>query len=361
MKLINVFRKTKPLFLTTNNEMVVAKNNKIFISTLNGKCKFLFSFEESFFNKIFSYFSLLFRMKRLGVMSSIGVMNDYFFSYGKKIYRYNCLTKKKIVEYSFDKGRGPLQFCYVVDVDGFDNCVCFGEYYGNHSRMPVAIIKRNTNGIWNKIYEFKNGEINHIHALIPDKYNKCVWILAGDFEHSAAIYKASDNFKSIELILEGEQKYRSCVAFPTKDGLIYATDTQLETNTIRLLINKENVWVSEKLFDLNGSCIYGCEIKDYFIFSTSTEPKDNPSNTLIGLLDNKPGPGILENKSDIVSYCKKSKKCKVLISKKKDLYPYRLFQFGTIMFPSGPNSKNLLIAYNVGSKENDLSTEIYQL
>ena len=118
---------------------------------------------------------------------------------------------------------------------------------------------------------------------------------------------------------------------------------------------------SEKLFDLNGSCIYGCELKDYFIFSTSTEPSDKSSNIISKLLDNKPGPGILENKSDIVSYCKTSKKCTVLTSKKKDIFPYRLFQFGTIMFPSGKNPQNLLVAYNVGSRENDLSTEIYQL
>jgi hypothetical protein len=47
--------------------------------------------------------------------------------------------------------------------------------------------------------------------------------------------------------------------------------------------------------------------------------------------------------------------------KKKDFLPYRLFQFGTIMFPAGVNPTNKLFSYSVANTKNDLHTEIRTL
>tara|TARA_R110001583_G_scaffold107898_1_gene256600 strand:- start:10704 stop:11789 length:1086 start_codon:yes stop_codon:yes gene_type:complete len=361
MKPVEILKNTKALFFTSSNKLVVSKANKVFLRESDGSLSFLFSFFETRLNRFVGFFPLLFRMKRLGVMTGISVKDDYFFTYGKKIHRYNTKSEELIEEYSFDKGRGPLQFCNIENIKGFDKSVCFGEYFGNHSRNPVKIFQRTESGKWKSPFQFEHGEINHVHALIPDAYNQCVWILVGDFEHSAAIYKATNNFENVELIVKGKQCYRACVAFPTKDGLLYATDTQIESNSVRMLVEQNGQWISKKLIDINGSCIYGCELKNYYIFSTSTEPCDNPKNKIHALLDNKPGPGIIKNNSDIVSYSKTQKTFDVLTSKEKDIFPYRVFQFGTIMFPAGKNTQNLLFAYNVGSKTNDLSTEIYKI
>ena len=266
-----------------------------------------------------------------------------------------------VKEFSFTHGRGPLQFCVIKNIEGFVDSVCFGEYFGNHQRNAIKIIQRNGEGRWKSCYQFKDGEINHVHALIPDIYNQCVWILAGDFEHSAAIYMAKNNFQDVELIVNGHQNFRACVAFPTAEGLLYATDTQLENNSVRLLKKNDESWCSTKLYDLNGSCIYGCELKDYYIFSTSTEPSENPKNKILSLLDNKPGVGIKSNSSDIIGYSKINRNFVLLAKKKKDIYPYRLFQFGTIMFPAGKQTTNILYAYNVGNKNNDIATEVYEV
>jgi len=360
MKPLEILKNTKPLFFTPDNKLVVSKANKVYLRGSDGELIFLFSFYETWLNRFLSYFPLTVRMARLGVKTGISVQDDYFFAYGKKIHRYNSRNQELIEEYSFEKGRGPLQFCYVENIQGFENSVCFGEYFGNHSRNPVKIFQRSDSGEWKSPFQFKYGEINHIHALIPDNYNHCVWVLVGDFEHSAAIYKATSNFEKVELIVQGEQCYRACVAFPTKDGLLYATDTQIESNSIRMLVN-DGQWLSKKLSDINGSCIYGCELDEYYIFSTSTEPSDKPKNKIFALLDNKPGSGIIENKSDVVVYDKRDKTIKVIMSKEKDIFPYRIFQFGTIMFPAGRNNGNTLYAYNVGNKKNDLSTELYKL
>ena len=361
MKLVTTLKRTKALFFTQTEELVVAKGNKIYLRKNNDNVVHLFSFKENFIKRLIGRIPLVSRLMRFGVISAIATKKEYFFTYGKEIYCYDVEAKELNKELSIEKGRGPLQFCSIENIAGFEDSVCFGEYYGNHARLPVNIFQRTSASNWKNVFQFKNGEINHVHALIPDRFNQCVWLLVGDFEHSAAIYKATDNFKNIELIVKGKQCYRACVAFPTADGLLYATDTQLEPNSIRKLIKTDNGWKSEKLFDLNGSCIYGCEVKDYFIFSTSTEPSDKSKNLLHALLDNKPGPGIIENKSDIVSYCKKTNKCNVELSRQKDLFPYRLFQFGAIMFPTGINTSNLIVTYNVANRKNDLSTEIFQL
>ena len=202
-------------------------------------------------------------------------------------------------------GRGPLNYTIIENIKNFENSIVFGEYFGNNSRKHIHIYKRNKNFKWEIIYTFKEGTINHIHSIIPDKFRNCLWIFAGDFDHSSSIWKVENNFKNIERILYGKQIYRACVGYPTEEGLIYATDTQFEKNSIRILrINKGDL-LSEELFKINGTCVYGTNLKDYLVFSTCTEPTHHPENKLLLFFDNKPGPGILKNKSDIVLFDKK--------------------------------------------------------
>jgi len=361
MRLVGVISRAKPLCFNSSGSLLLAKSSKVYLRSADGEVIFLFTFMESLLNKLLGRFSLWFRLKRLGVMTAISSGDLTFFAYGGKIHRYDLINKELVEEFTFRKGRGPLQFCEIRGISGFSNSICFGEYFGNHDRKEIKIYQRGGDGKWVSPFQFKVGEINHIHALIPDSINECVWILVGDFEHSSAIYMAKDNFQDIEMIVSGKQCYRACVAFPTKEGLLYATDTQIEKNSIRLLSKCKGEWVSKKLYDLNGSCIYGGELKDYYIFSTSTEPCEKPKNKLLRLLDNKPGIGIIENKSDIVSFKKSDHSFEIISSKGKDIFPYRLFQFGTIMFPAGKSKNNVLFSYNVASKKNDLSTEIYSL
>jgi len=361
MKLINVFPKIKPLFFDSSGNLLLSKSNKVYIRNSDGNLVLLFVFFETKLNRLLSMFSLWFRMKRLGVMTGISNGDDYFFTHGGKIHRFNIKTEELIEEFSFVHGRGPLKFCSIQGVPGFSDSICFGEYFGNHGRIQVKVFQRKINGLWVSPYTFDDGEINHIHGLVPDIENKCVWILAGDFEHSAAIYMAKNDFQDVELIVSGKQSYRSCVAFPVSGGLLYATDTQMEKNSICLLTNKFGQWESEKLFEINGSCIYGEELKDFYVFSTSTEPSEKKEGLFRRLLDNKPAPGIIENKSDILCVKKSDFSCNLIISKGKDVWPYRLFQFGTIMFPLNSKQSNILYAYNVGSVVNDLSTECYDL
>ncbi len=352
MKYDHLLKRFKPLFYR-ENDLVFSKGNKVFVMdyALN-KLSDIFSFEESLLIRCLNQFSLFFRLHRSGVYSGVHHGEESFFSYKKALYTYHWKTKKLNKEFEFKKGSGPLKYSSIEGVEGFQDGLYFGEYYRNPSKEEIFIYKRNGEK-WEVVYVFPKGEINHIHNLIADPINQCVWILAGDYGNSAGIWQATDQFRKVKQVASGQQ-FRACVAFPFSKGLLYATDSQFEQNTIRLLHYENNEWTSSVLCQVNGSVIYGTELKDYYVFSTSTEPGENNKGFIGSLLDNKPGPGILSNQSDVILCNKSDLSCRVLYSRKKDIYPYRLF-------PAGVSQSNQLFAYNVGSRKNDLATEVWDI
>ena len=55
-----------------------------------------------------------------------------------------------------------------------------GEYFSNQERTNVRVFKLNTkNKDWETSYEFKPGQIRHIHALQRDPFTNRLWICVG--------------------------------------------------------------------------------------------------------------------------------------------------------------------------------------
>lgn len=313
-----------------------------------------------FIKSIISFIKPIHRLLRLGAKNGVYAMGKIFIIINKKLYSISTDEFYLKMEYQYEKGSGPLHLINIEGIENFKDGLYFGDYFGNNSKEPINITRRNYDGSFEVIYTFEKGKTNHIHNLIPDKYNNCVWILAGDFNDAASIWKAKNNFDTVERVVFGSQQYRSCLAFPTKDGLLYMTDNQFEQNYIRLLTNIENSYVSEPIKKINGSVIYGCIVGDKIVFSTSTEPSVTYKNKILNLLVRKPGLGIIKNESHIISGSLKDG-FHIIDKNKKDFLPYRLFQFGTIMFPAGKNPTNKLFSYSVGNIKNDLHTEIRKL
>lgn len=356
---MNLIKRLKPHFIYKNN-LVCSQNNKIYFLNKNFDKKLIICLDASFIDKILFKSKYLSRLLRIGIRASTHHKNIFFFSYKKLLYSYNLDEKKTLVEHIFKKGRGPLNYTTIEGLNNFDDGIIFGEYFSNPMRDEVNIYRREFSGKWEIIYTFKKNIINHIHSIVVDKYRECLWILAGDFDHSSSIWKIENNFKVVKKILHGKQIYRSCFAYPTKEGLIYATDTQLHENSIRFLRIDNKTITSEELHKINGSNIYACELKDYLAFSTSTEP-NHSSNKIFELIDNKPGTGIIENKSDLILLDKKDYSFKIIASFEKDKLPYGLFGLGTIMFPNGLEKENRLFAFLSGSKEHDQDLLFYNL
>ncbi|WP_215407947.1 hypothetical protein [Vibrio gigantis] len=344
-------KNTKPLGFY-DGKLVVSKFNIIYIldgDELLELCKV----EVGFFSRIFSYSNLLVRLLRMEIYSSVIYDGKLFFSFDRFLYSYDFESSSLNFEFEFNKGsRGPLSFSIIQGVSGFDDGLYFGEYFSNRSKISVCIYKR-CEYAWNVIYEFPSDSINHIHALVPDKLNNCVWVLTGDFGDAAAIYKFTESFKQFIVAVQGEQIYRSCVAFPTKGGLLYATDSQMISNSLRLLMLDNGEFYSKKIADINGPSIYGSETEDHFIFSTSTEPSDDVKNKLLRLIDNRKASTILNNESHVFSVSKEGLFIKDIYVSRKDILPFRLFQFGSIVFPPGMQENNPFYSFSIANKTDD--------
>lgn len=232
----------------------------------------------------------------------------------------------------------PLYFSKIVGIDGFTDGILYGEYPININRNPISIFRRNFEGRWEKVYSF-NGNILHIHNIIPDKNRGCVYILTGDTDQESAIWEARNDFQSVKPIVIGSQRYRSCVAFPVKNGLVYATDSPLEKNNIYYL--DVETGVVDKLGDLTGACVYGTENGGKYYFTTDVEPDASLSYWRYWLTY-RLGKGINDRKVRVVAG-NLEEGFSVVAEFEKDLWPYTMFQFGNVLFPKCDISGEVLI------------------
>ena len=340
----------KPLFYEEEN-LICAKKNKIISVASDGTESLICVLPINWLQALLLCSRLLSRLFRLEVYSSAISGGIYFISFQKKLYSFKKSSGKLTCEISFENGHGPLSFCCIDSLEGFNSTIYYGDYVSNPSYEPISIYKRLDNGGWDKCFTFPKNLINHVHGLVKDDIRNCVWILTGDYGSSFGIYKATNNFSKVEPIIIGDQKFRSCVAYPVIDGLLYATDSHLEKNTIRILKNIDDNWVSEEISKINGPVIYGCELLDFFIFATSVEPGLKKSNKISTLLDREKGPGIINNHVEIVAISKLTMKKTILEVNPKDLLPARLFQFGSACFPSKSNSSNRLATYYTATQK----------
>lgn len=313
-------------------------------------------FPKTIFSKISAKNNAIRRLLRIDIRFAFRIDSGLLiFVREGKFYKLDERDNSVSELFDLPTGSRPLNFTK-ISIENFDEGIYFGEYFSNAEKEPVRIYKFESSGL-SEVYRFPRGEVNHIHNLIEDPYRKCIWILAGDFGMSAAIYRADNNFKNVERVKFGSQLYRSCVAFPCIEGLLYATDSQFQTNFICVLREKEGVYTHEKIDVLNGPSIFGTQWKDKYVFSTSVEAI-NDGNLIQRYIRRQRGPGIKENLSEIKlgNITKGFESC---YYNEKDSLPFILFQFGNILFPTGVNQSEKLVFTNVALKKDDFSTLIF--
>jgi hypothetical protein len=351
------------LSVLNNNEILISRSNKLYIyNILNEEKKLLAKLPCSSILVFFSKFGLMSRVLRLGVRYALAISDDKLLVvFDKKFFEVNILEGTYKVTFNILRGNRPLNIAKVENINNFENTLFFGEYFENFERSSVNIYKRLPDGKWRIVYTFPKGTIEHVHAIIPDKYRECLWILTGDFNKASGIWMAKNDFKNVKPILLGEQIFRACVAFPEDKGIIYATDSQFETNSIRILYEKDNnEWVSDFICEINGPAIYGCKVKNDLFFSTSVEGDSLSKGRFLKFLDCVPGPGIKEGFSHIVGGNLENG-FGTLMKNQKDKFPFILFQFGAITFPTGTNDTDFLFTHNISLKNNNLDTEIFKI
>lgn len=344
-----VFKKTSPLCYLPNGNLVCYKNRKILIME-DKIIKKTIKIPVSAIEKLFCKFNLLSRLFRIGIRTAIALDNEHvLLSNSNVIHELNFISGEISKGWIVGDGIRPLIFSDVKNIDGFSDGVYFGGYLGNNDKKPVNIYHRTGVDTWEIVYTFPQGTINHVHNVVADPYRQCLWILTGDFENAAAIWKITDGFKKVEKVVSGDQKWRGCVAFPIQEGLLYATDTPFSENHIFLL--KRDGYV-ETLADICGSCIYGCQWKDKFVFSTTVEADGRDESLKKLLFSKKRGCGIKDNyvRLYIGDYANGFKE---IYKEEKDWLPF-IFQFGAFKFPTGVNNADTLYFQSVATKRNDM-------
>lgn len=213
--------------------------------------------------------------------------------------------------------------CIHVDPHGR---VIWGEYDSSHAHgQRVRIFRSLDRGAtYEEGYAFDPYEIRHVHNLRYDAEANGYWVFAGDKSSEPGIGFLSDDLRKLDWVAKGEQKYRTVDVFDLKDHFVYGTDSELERNAI-VSFDKKTGRV-DRLQEINGSCIYSCRFGGIYAVSTSVEPSHINTNSNAELWLSRDG--------------HQWSKC---YSCRKDIFPPRYFQFGSIVLPRGTGPNETII------------------
>lgn len=349
--MIKILSYTTPLCYLPDGKLICYRLGNVIIMK-DGQVVKILSVINTMKERVLGRSRYFFRFLRMGVRAAWALdLENVLLSIGNVIYELNLTTGKLSEGYFCGEGIRPLIFTELKGLEGFDDGIYFGGYLGNRNKCPVCIYKRIGIDRWEVLYTFPQDTINHVHALVADPFRSCVWIYTGDYEDSAAIWKATDNFQSVNVAVCNEQKYRGCVAFALPEGLLYATDAPFAQNSVYLL--KPDMKLIE-MMQIDGSCIYGCKWNEEYVFSTTVEPDGINPTKLQAMFGRKRGRGIKDNYIHMYQG-NLNEGFKEVYKLKKDALPYCSFQFGVFRFPYGENKTDALYFQPVATKQYDLS------
>jgi hypothetical protein len=237
------------------------------------------------------------------------------------------------------RGTRPL---HITAVPG--GAVFWGEYFDNASRDEVHIYASSDGGLtWNVAYTFPKGAIRHVHNIVHDRWQNCLWVLTGDYGDECRVLRAACDFSQVEIVLQGKQQARAVAAIPAADAIYFSSDTPLEKNYIYRLDHRGAL---SRLTEISTSSIYGCQAAGRLFFSTMVEPSTvNPDRTVRIYAGDSRNPD----------------RWQPLLSWKKDLWPMGLFQYGNAFFPDGDNITPCLAVTTVAVEQDDMVTSIYSV
>lgn len=221
-----------------------------------------------------------------------------------------------------------------------DGRIYWGEYFNNPKREEVHIYGSDDGGYtWSVIYTFPKGSIRHIHNILYDPYEKCLWVLAGDEDREPRILRVSLDWKDIKIIREGNQQCRVATMIFREESIFYATDTPYEQNYIYQIERKTGKIA--KITPISGPSMWSCEVNLAMFFSAAAEP------------------GIIYYPAACIYGSRDGDKWYKLIEWPKDSLHPKYFQFGNIILPKGNNNTNILAATAVAVKGWDGKTQVW--
>lgn len=235
------------------------------------------------------------------------------------------------------RGTRPLHITTVPS-----GAIYWGEYFGNRDREKVHIYASTDAGLtWSVAYTFPKGSIRHVHNIVYDRWDDCLWVLTGDYGHECRILRAACDFSRVEAVLQGQQQARAVAAIPTEAGLYFASDTPLEPNYIYRLDRQQAL---QQVAPISSSSIYGCRVGSHVFFSTMVEPSDVNTDQHVRLYGGSSA---------------SAKDWHLLQAWQKDPWPMALFQYGNAFMPDGGNTTPFLALTTLAVESDDMVTSLY--
>lgn len=343
----------KPLYCL-DDRIIIGNGNGLFSATLDlENIEYICELPEK---TPLSRFRLFERIFRGGIQTIALLDRDTILAVCKsKIWKVSLLDGSFTLDFEIPGNKKLLNLTKIIGINGFNECICFGEYFNNPHMEYVRIWSRplKSDGQWNIVHTFDKGQINHIHNIIPDPSLGAAWVLAGDFEQGASMWLANENFKYVKSVIRGDQTCRAVWMQRVKNNeYCYATDSQINTNSFKKLIYSDNSCQTEQIVEIEGSSIYATAGNNVVVFSTAVEPGVPTGIVIRDIFETKPGAGI-KSKYACIYVMDGSYRTREIFRAKKDLLPFRLAQFGTFMFPGGKLPQGYIYAYGVGVKNFD--------
>lgn len=202
--------------------------------------------------------------------------------------------------------------------------ICFGEYGNNQERSEVPIYISKDNGeSWEIIYEFKPGEIKHIHNIQFDSFSNTIWCCTGDLLGECKLVNFDLNFKVLKIVGDGSQFYRTCRLFFKKDFIFWLMDSHIETSYV-IKFDRQNESINI-LQDLPGPIWYSTTLSNgQYLAASSVEHGYSLKHKKAHLLI-----------SDDLEHWES-----IQVFKKDYYYPLDFFKYGAIGFPIGEQNIN---------------------
>jgi len=170
--------------------------------------------------------------------------------------------------FRFPPGVRALNLCVTPDRKFF-----FGEYLLNLQRSaPVRVYSSKDDGIhWEIAYTFPEKSICHIHRVVHDPYDDSILVCTGDRDREVAIFRTTDEFRTLQPLVGGGQEYRTTSLIPRPDYLVYGTDNPGGQNFIMALDRRTNR--VERLQEIPGPVLYGGCAGEQVAFATMIEKR----------------------------------------------------------------------------------------
>ena len=241
------------------------------------------------------------------------------------------------VTHTITRGTRPLHITAIPS-----GSVFWGEYFDNAARGEVHIYASRDGENWEVAYAFPERSIRHVHNIVFDRWENCLWILTGDYGDECRILRAEFDLSRLDTVLQGNQQARAVALVPMPDGLYFASDTPLEHNFIYRLDRDRKL---SRLAPISSSSICGCRVGERIFFSTMVEPSRVNTDPHVRIYGANCG----------------SQKWQSLLEWKKDFLPMSLFQYGNAFFPNGDNATPYLAVTTNAVQRDDLVTSIYRI